>query len=172
MEKKKKDVELSTSPLPTVTGLQPLHLQIQQEETYARVARARSSSNYFTLIFSPTDYENKSSVIHLHPHNFHLHNQISFAENNRDSVANAIYTDGSKTDEGTCSTYCILENYGIIASWLGKHDHTNSDFQDEILAIKIAIEAASSLHRPIKILTDSLSSLMAILNPKSNHSIV
>ncbi|GBN91020.1 hypothetical protein AVEN_242493-1 [Araneus ventricosus] len=36
----------------------------------------------------------------------------------------------------------------------------------------MAIEAASSLHRPIKIWTDSLSSLMAILNPKSHHSMV
>ncbi|GBM67102.1 hypothetical protein AVEN_67604-1 [Araneus ventricosus] len=36
----------------------------------------------------------------------------------------------------------------------------------------MAIEAASSLHRPIKIWTDSLSSLMAILNPKSYHSMV
>ncbi|GBM46633.1 hypothetical protein AVEN_181210-1 [Araneus ventricosus] len=36
----------------------------------------------------------------------------------------------------------------------------------------MAIEAASSLHRPIKIWTDSLSSLMAILNPKSHRSIV
>ncbi|GBM58157.1 hypothetical protein AVEN_125034-1 [Araneus ventricosus] len=34
----------------------------------------------------------------------------------------------------------------------------------------MAIEAASSLHRPIKIWTDSLSSLMAIVNPKSHHS--
>ncbi|GBL77188.1 hypothetical protein AVEN_12809-1 [Araneus ventricosus] len=33
-----------------VTGLQPLHLQIQQEETYARVARARSSSNFHRYI--------------------------------------------------------------------------------------------------------------------------
>ncbi|GBO04611.1 hypothetical protein AVEN_85436-1 [Araneus ventricosus] len=32
-------------------------------------------------------------------------------------------------------------------------------------------EAASSLHRPIKIWTDSLSSLMAILNPKSPQEI-
>ncbi|GBL96703.1 hypothetical protein AVEN_111843-1 [Araneus ventricosus] len=36
----------------------------------------------------------------------------------------------------------------------------------------MTIEAASSLHRPIKIWTDSLSSLMAILNPKSHHSMV
>ncbi|GBM35284.1 hypothetical protein AVEN_38153-1 [Araneus ventricosus] len=36
----------------------------------------------------------------------------------------------------------------------------------------MAIEAASSLHRPIKIWTDSLSSLMAILNPKSHHGMV
>ncbi|GBO13513.1 hypothetical protein AVEN_160886-1 [Araneus ventricosus] len=34
------------------------------------------------------------------------------------------------------------------------------------------IEADSSLHRPIKIWTDSLSSLMVILNPKSHHSMV
>ncbi|GBN51764.1 hypothetical protein AVEN_52941-1 [Araneus ventricosus] len=36
----------------------------------------------------------------------------------------------------------------------------------------MAIEAASSLHRPIKIWTDSLSSLMAILNHKYHHSMV
>ncbi|GBN27525.1 hypothetical protein AVEN_273071-1 [Araneus ventricosus] len=36
----------------------------------------------------------------------------------------------------------------------------------------MAIEAASLLHRPIKIWTDSLSSWMAILNPKSHHSMV
>ncbi|GBM11590.1 hypothetical protein AVEN_180141-1 [Araneus ventricosus] len=77
----------------------------------------------------------------------------------------AIYTDGSKTEEGTGSAYCILENYGIIVSWQGKLDRSNSVFQAEILAIRMSIEAASSLHRPIKSLTDSLSSLMAILNP-------
>ncbi|GBO21564.1 hypothetical protein AVEN_221610-1 [Araneus ventricosus] len=36
----------------------------------------------------------------------------------------------------------------------------------------MAIEAASSRHRPIKIWTDRLSSLMAILNTKSHHSTV
>ncbi|GBN04245.1 Putative protein in type-1 retrotransposable element R1DM [Araneus ventricosus] len=162
---------IPTAALQVVTGLQPLHLQIQQETTYARVARVRSSSNFFTVVFSPTDYESKSSGIHIHPPNFLLHNQISFAENHIDSGPKAIYTDGSKTDEGTGSAYCILENYGIIASWQGKFDRSNSVFQAEILAIRMAIEAASALHRPIKIWTDSLSSLMAILNPKSHHSL-
>ncbi|GBM63179.1 hypothetical protein AVEN_185558-1 [Araneus ventricosus] len=104
--------------------------------------------------------------------NFLLHNQISFAENHIDSGVKAIYTDGSKTDVGTGSAYCILENYGIIASWQGKLDRSNSVYQAEILAIRMAIEPASSLHRPIKIWTDSLSSLMAILNSKSHHSMV
>ncbi|GBN81303.1 hypothetical protein AVEN_106820-1 [Araneus ventricosus] len=161
-----------TAALQVVTGLQPLHLQIQQEATYARVARARSSSNFFTVIFRPTDYESKCSGIHIHPPNFLLHNQISFAENHIDSGAKAIYTDGSKTDEDTGSAFCILENCGIIASWQGKLDRSNSVFQAEILAIRMATEAASSVHRPIKIWTDSLSSLMAILNPKSHHSMV
>ncbi|GBM54637.1 hypothetical protein AVEN_214613-1 [Araneus ventricosus] len=163
---------IPTATLQVVTGLRPLHLQIQQEATYALVARARASSNFCTLIFSPTDYESKSSGIHIHPHNFFLHNQISFEENYRDSGAKTIYTDGSKMDECTGSAYCILENYGIISSWQGKLDHSNSVFRSEILAIKMAIEAASSLHRPIKIWTDSLSSLMAILNPKSHLSMV
>ncbi|GBL82579.1 hypothetical protein AVEN_263668-2-1, partial [Araneus ventricosus] len=92
-----------TAALQVVTGLQPLYLQIQQEATNARVARARSSSKFFTLKFSPTDYESKRSGIHIHQQNFLLHNQTSFAENNRDSGAKAIYADGSKTDEGTDS---------------------------------------------------------------------
>ncbi|GBM87894.1 Long-chain fatty acid transport protein 1 [Araneus ventricosus] len=95
--------------------------------------------------------------------------EMEETENNIDSGVKAIYTDGSKTDEGTGSAYCILENYGIIASWQGKLDRSISVFQAEILAIRMAIEAASSLHRPIKIWADSF---MAILNPKSHHSIV
>ncbi|GBN25145.1 hypothetical protein AVEN_148851-1 [Araneus ventricosus] len=75
-------------------------------------------------------------------------------------------------DEGTGSAYCILEINGRIASWQGKLHHNNSVFQDEILAFKKAIEAASSLHRPIEIWTDRLSSLLVILNPKYHHSIV
>ncbi|GBN17506.1 hypothetical protein AVEN_266059-1 [Araneus ventricosus] len=58
------------------------------------------------------------------------------------------------------------------ASWQRKLDRSNSVFQAEILAIRMAIEATSSLHRPIKIWTDRLSSLMNILNPKSHHSMV
>ncbi|GBM64153.1 hypothetical protein AVEN_57164-1 [Araneus ventricosus] len=56
-----------TVALQVVTCLQPLHLQIQQEAIYVRVARARSSSNFFTVIFSPTDYESKSSGILFTP---------------------------------------------------------------------------------------------------------
>ncbi|GBM82012.1 hypothetical protein AVEN_51857-1 [Araneus ventricosus] len=96
----------------------------------------------------------------------------SVNKNHRDSGAKAIYTDGSKTDEGTGSAYRILENYGIISSWQSKLDRSNSVFQAEILAIRMAIEAVSSLHRPIKIWSDSLPSLMAILYPKSHHSMV
>ncbi|GBN79158.1 hypothetical protein AVEN_181745-1 [Araneus ventricosus] len=60
----------------------------------------------------------------------------------------------------------------IIASWQGKLDCSNSVLQAEIFAIRMALRAASSLRRPIKIWTDSLSSLMAILNPKPHHSMV
>ncbi|GBN12230.1 hypothetical protein AVEN_50935-1 [Araneus ventricosus] len=128
----------------------------------------------FSLLYSAQQITRAKAVefIFTPSPNFLLHNQISFIENHIDSGAKAIYTDGSKTDEGTCSASCIFENYGIIASWQGKLDRSNSVFEAEILAIRMAIEAASSLHRPIKIWTDSLSSLMAILNPKSHHSMV
>ncbi|GBM57964.1 hypothetical protein AVEN_72915-1 [Araneus ventricosus] len=134
-----------TAALLVVTGLQPLHLQIQQEATYARVARARSSSTFSPLYLAQQITRGKAVEFIFIPPNFLLHNQISLAENPIDSGAKAIYTDGSKTDEGTGSAYCILENYGIM---------------DSLMA------------RPIKIWTDSLSSLMAILNPKSQHSMV
>ncbi|GBM90866.1 hypothetical protein AVEN_128317-1 [Araneus ventricosus] len=44
---------------------------------------------------------------------------IEIRENHKDSGAKPIYTDGSKRNEGTGGAYCILENYGIIASWQG-----------------------------------------------------
>ncbi|GBN34761.1 hypothetical protein AVEN_222059-1 [Araneus ventricosus] len=68
--------------------------------------------------------------------------QDKYEENHIDSGVKAIYTDGSKTDEGTGSAYCILENHGIIASW-----------QDQ-----------SKLDR-------QFVKFDGILNPKSNHSI-
>ncbi|GBN12234.1 hypothetical protein AVEN_50939-1 [Araneus ventricosus] len=155
-----------TAALQVVTCLQPLHLQIQQGATHLHPT--------FSQLYSAQQITRAKAVefIFTPPPNFLLHNQISFIENHIHSRANAMYTDGSNTDEGTGSAYCILENYGIIASWQGKIDHSNSVFESEILAIRMAIEAASSLHRPIKIWTESLSSLMAILNPKSHHSMV
>ncbi|GBM34642.1 hypothetical protein AVEN_122037-1 [Araneus ventricosus] len=54
-----------------------------------------------------------------------IHKKISFSEDHRDSGAKALMddgamalkdTDGSKSNEGTGSAYCILENCGIIAS--------------------------------------------------------
>ncbi|GBM49690.1 hypothetical protein AVEN_274350-1 [Araneus ventricosus] len=90
-----------TVALQVVTGFQPLHLQIQQEATYARVARARSSSNFLNLTFKPTDCEIKSSGTHIRPQNFLLPNQISFPEDHRDSGYKDIYTrwiqNGTKT---------------------------------------------------------------------------
>ncbi|GBN49607.1 hypothetical protein AVEN_240236-1 [Araneus ventricosus] len=134
---------------------QDLHPTFSPLYSAQQISRAKAVE----FIFTPPPY-------------FLLHSQISFAENHIDSGVKAMYTDGSKTDEGTGSAYCILENYEILASCRGKLDRSNLVFQAEILAIRMAIEAASSLHRPIKIWTDSLSSLMAIFNPKSHHSIV
>ncbi|GBM00651.1 hypothetical protein AVEN_118002-1 [Araneus ventricosus] len=130
-----------TSALQVVTGLQPLHLQIQQESNLCPSCSSNIFINFFTAIFSPTDYESKSSGIHIHLHNFLPHNQISFAENHRDSGTKAIYADGSKTDEGTSSAYSILENYEIIASWQGKLDHSTSVIQAERNLMKAAPSA-------------------------------
>ncbi|GBN11016.1 hypothetical protein AVEN_263290-1 [Araneus ventricosus] len=118
------------------------------------------------------EIEGKASEVWNHCHGCESPADKITRENHRDSESKAIYTDGSKMDEGTGSAYCILEINGIIASWQGKLHHNNSVFQDEILGFKKAIEAASSLHRPIKIWTDRLSSLLVILNPKYHHSIV
>ncbi|GBN92476.1 hypothetical protein AVEN_109447-1 [Araneus ventricosus] len=61
--------------------------------------------------------------------------------------------------------------FSITMEWQGKLDRINSVFQAEFgFPIRMAIEAAFSLRRSLKIWTDCLSSLMAILNPKSHHS--
>ncbi|GBM85872.1 hypothetical protein AVEN_89745-1 [Araneus ventricosus] len=136
--------------------------------TYARVVPARSAPTFFNVTFNLRGYESKSSGNHTHPQNIFLHNHISFTEDNRKSGVKAIYTDGSKTDEAIEIVYCLLKNHGIIVSWQGKMNHNNN--QAEILAIKMTIKADSSFHGSIKIWTDSLPSLMDILNPKFHHS--
>ncbi|GBN58453.1 hypothetical protein AVEN_161348-1 [Araneus ventricosus] len=100
-----------------VTGLQPLHLQIQQEATYARVARARSLSNFFTVLFSPTDYESKSSGIHIHPPSkeaitkgdpFFLLKPLSYLKAEIKSAALSIWQDDWDNGETGRSTHDIV----------------------------------------------------------------
>ncbi|GBM47967.1 hypothetical protein AVEN_184663-1 [Araneus ventricosus] len=47
-----------------------------------------------------------------------------YIEDRRGSRAKAIYMDGSETDEGIGSAYCILENHGIIVSCMVREMQT------------------------------------------------
>ncbi|GBM53344.1 hypothetical protein AVEN_165023-1 [Araneus ventricosus] len=144
-----------TAALQVVTGLQPSTYNSNKKQLMPELLEQDLHLNFPPLYSAQQITRAKAvNLISPPPPIFLLHNKIYFAENQRDSGAKVIYTDG--TDEGAGNAYCILEKYGIITSWQSKLGHSNSVFQAEIFAIKMTIEAASSFHRPIKIRTDRL----------------
>ncbi|XP_035219281.1 uncharacterized protein LOC118192427 [Stegodyphus dumicola] len=83
------------------------------------------------------------------------------------------YTDGSKLDENTGCAYVALRQQSTIAQWKGHLDTNNSVFQSEVMAIKQALlTIIQQRQRDSFIITDSLSSLYAIVNPVHSSPLI
>ena len=84
-----------------------------------------------------------------------------------------ICTDGSKINNGVGSAYCIFKNNQIIAEGKSCLSPKNSIYQAELHAILHAlIWASSTNYSTFLILTDSLSSLLALQDLESSDGMV
>ncbi|XP_035218690.1 uncharacterized protein LOC118191932 [Stegodyphus dumicola] len=83
------------------------------------------------------------------------------------------YTDGSKIDQQTGCALVAFHNGQSIYQWLGHLHGNNSVFQAEALAILKAVQhCKTSGAMEAIIITDSLSSLQAIQNPRHSSSLI
>lgn len=76
-----------------------------------------------------------------------------------------IYTNDSKSEVGTDSTFCAFHKSTMIHTWKVVLSGAKFVFQAELHAIKISIQwVSNSNFSSFSILSDSLSSLLAMQN--------
>ncbi|GBO24120.1 hypothetical protein AVEN_203731-1 [Araneus ventricosus] len=118
--------------------------------------------------FSLEITSSQTSTAKFCPTSFDLENRVSFDHIFNTNEPINIYTDGSKIDDRTGCSFCVRENNISTSQWMAKLKTHNSVFQDELIAMKEAYTYASQSNQPIKIRTDSKSSLHSISSLKTN----
>lgn len=85
-----------------------------------------------------------------------------------------IYTDGSKSEEGTGAAFCVFRCGSCIHTWRRRLLLGNSVFQAELCAIRAALQwAEASFFPSSQIFTDSQSSVLALdKNQNRDHLVV
>ncbi|GBM34911.1 hypothetical protein AVEN_41459-1 [Araneus ventricosus] len=130
------------------------------QSTLVRVGRLGRNCDYEGIHFDHESYENPSPSSTIHPALFSLEDRISRGgqvPSNRTPIE--VYTDGSKINDQTGSTFCAIENEAITKTWKAKLSPVNTVFQAEMLALKAAIEWANTSNEEVNIWSDSESSL-------------
>lgn len=165
---------ISTNALHIITGIVPIHLTLKYE--YLRSGCLHHENiNLINHYFPNTTIVSRSSSWLLHSAREVSHLVVN-PERNSHRLLNSpsIYTDGSKTNEGVASSFCVVEGTNIIDEWSCRLGDTNSVFQAELYAIKQALIWLDKNYKNniTYIFTDSLSSLQAIFKIKSKNKMV
>lgn len=148
----------ATAALCVLTGLAPLHLQLQKESIQGNVLRLNTPYQDY----DPKTFQTAVSSAGIRPFQNYLNRLKDLTEPS--IIKYHIYTDGSKTDTGTAFAFCVYDSQNhLINEHSSKINQENSVYQSELLAISTAIEWADiALSSNIAIHTDSLSSLQAL----------
>ncbi|GBO31931.1 hypothetical protein AVEN_44410-1 [Araneus ventricosus] len=108
----------------------------------------------------------------MHPSLFNIMNQILTIEPWKEDNSLMFLTDGLKTEMRTGCSYCAFENGIKFLEWKKKLETFHTVFQVEFMELKEAIIRASQWNEITKIWTDSLSSVMAVLDLLTPHQFV
>ncbi|GBO12315.1 Putative protein in type-1 retrotransposable element R1DM [Araneus ventricosus] len=163
----------STASLQIITGIPPLYLTAHKEAKYFKLTKLQEIIMVSNQQINPSTYEPILKGHQIHPAKFNIDSQITTKVIQNYPVRNSIYTDGSKTEEGTGSAFCHFDQTATISKeWQGKLHPDNNIFQAELLAIKQAIISLQNNPNSISIWSDSLSSIQALQNPSSPHPLV
>ncbi|XP_035216744.1 uncharacterized protein LOC118190172, partial [Stegodyphus dumicola] len=165
----------SSSALNVMAGLIPLHLRILQEAAIQSVKVLKKPFILFDELFTPLHYEQPSQHLDVHPVLQGTGLRIFLKDDVTLPPIPSIqyYTDGSKIDQQTGCALVAFHNGQSIYQWLGHLHGNNSVFQAEALAILKAVQhCKTSGAMEAIIITDSLSSLQAIQNPRHSSSLI
>ncbi|XP_035209902.1 uncharacterized protein LOC118184356 [Stegodyphus dumicola] len=156
-----------TAALQVLAGVPPLDLFIERETTIGKVIRLRQHHTLWGHTYNPSEYEEHRTIFACHPADDTLSREAQKIK------PIGIFTDESKTPEGTGCAFCHVSEGVTIHTWKRRLAHHNSVYQAELLKINAALKyRADSLHTPIEIYTDSASSLAAIANERAGSPIV
>ncbi|XP_035233305.1 uncharacterized protein LOC118205117 [Stegodyphus dumicola] len=157
-----------------MSGLLPLHFRIEEEAIIQTVKHLRKQLTYDDFTYQADQYEQLVLPTALHPALKGIGVKILSNTAEDEPASNVkIYTDGSRIEDNVgCSFIVTIEN-GVIHTWQAHLQSNNSVFQSEVVAIKHAIDYLINMKIPTGIiLTDSLSSLHALVNPDHRSTII
>lgn len=154
-----------TNALQVITGLPPLSLWIEFEHKTGLLTRMRrdvDNIHHTQMVQRPTGWT-------AHPATNIPESQITLYHNKIPTKVE-VYTDGSKTDEGTAAAYTMRTTDGSPATqWAQKLNPEATVFQAEMYALFEAINKARTIQQPVRIYSDSMSSLQAFKDPLTRH---
>lgn len=148
-----------------LSGTIPIELMASYEAIIGNVLRLRSEQTLNGITYNPTDYEKDIKVWTIDPAS-----SIEIKEDTRNTNVH-IYTDGSKTEEGTGSAFIRLGQQQASHTWKKKLKNNNSVFQAEQFAILNAIKYGNILNENYTIYSDSMSAIQALNSPFTKNRI-
>ncbi|GBN01127.1 hypothetical protein AVEN_189193-1 [Araneus ventricosus] len=134
-----------------------------------KISFIQDSPNFDTREYQPRQ---KIKSLIIDPSSFDIINQISTTEPYKEDNSLMFFTDGSKTEMGTGCSRCAFENGIKVLKCKGKLEKFHTVFQIELTGLREAIIRASQGNEITKIWTNSLSSVMAVLDPHTPHQLV
>ncbi|XP_035231868.1 uncharacterized protein LOC118203694 [Stegodyphus dumicola] len=162
----------STAALQVLTGIPPLDLVAEREAAISNTLRLGKDYKLWNRNLHTSEYMHKIFDYPCHPaqHNLaeNIYTQTLLCRQN--SIA--IYTDGSKTKDGTGCGLCTMIDGEIKYRWKRRLNPNNTVYQAELSAIKKAIDLSYSHQETVYIYSDSLSSIAAIEGPASRDPFV
>lgn len=149
-----------------MTGIPPLHLQLNSIATSGRILRL----NIPTASNDPIFYQRKSTTNQVKSYQPYL---VYLNKENQNLNDLQIYTDGSKLNGKTGYAYCIFQEDIQISTRQVQINPENSVFQAELLAIADALKWIEESNINSAVLhTDSLSGLLALENIFTKNTLV
>ncbi|XP_035214235.1 uncharacterized protein LOC118188013 [Stegodyphus dumicola] len=148
-----------TAALQVIAGIMPLDLKLDMESIIQRTKRGWTDFKYEDLELSRDQIEFPVPKWHSHP----AHIQV-FGWDNKPPINKGleIYTDGSKSEDGTGAGFCSFMNGVCHDQFMFKLDKTSTVYQAETLALKSALLWLKSHPSPAHIYSDSQAVLKSI----------
>lgn len=157
----------ATNALCVLTGLPPLHLQLELISSSGKTSRLGKSSGDL----DPIMFQCKQKSSQICPYKQYLN---ILDDNQKEDVGTVqIYTDGSKLEGNTGYAFCVFDQQTKIYEEKTHLQNNNSVYQAELLAIYDAIEWTQKASiTSATIYTDSLSGLIALEDIYSKNLLV